>query len=139
MHAVPIVIVRKGLKLSFHITCVPEQYLIQILASNGPNESFHKWMRYRDIGDRFDFLDAQTAQLPLPALGAEHWMVVGAEVCGNAPGSSSLGEHVTQRRPIDFPTVHSEADDTSRELVHDDQHPVGLQGEGFTAKQIDAP
>ncbi len=35
--------------------------------------------------------------------------------------------------------MHSEADDPPRRLVHNDENPVHLQGDGFTPKQIDAP
>ncbi len=35
--------------------------------------------------------------------------------------------------------MHSEADDPPRELIHNDENPVRLQGDGLTAKQIDAP
>ena len=48
-------------------------------------------------------------------------------------------EHLAQRHPIDHPCVHSNADDSSRELVHHDEYPMRAQHDGFAAKQVDAP
>ena len=35
--------------------------------------------------------------------------------------------------------MHSKADDPPREVIHNDENPVRLQGDGLAAKQIDAP
>jgi hypothetical protein len=35
--------------------------------------------------------------------------------------------------------MHTEADDASSELIHNDEYPVVLQKNGFTSKQINAP
>ncbi len=48
-------------------------------------------------------------------------------------------EHTTKRHAVYIAGMHSEADDPPRRLIHDDENPVHLQGDGFTPKQIDAP
>jgi hypothetical protein len=35
--------------------------------------------------------------------------------------------------------VHAEADEATRELVHDHEHPLGLEHDGLAAKQVHAP
>ena len=35
--------------------------------------------------------------------------------------------------------MHAKANDTPCELVHDHEHPVGLEQNGLATKQIDAP
>jgi hypothetical protein len=35
--------------------------------------------------------------------------------------------------------VHADAYDPPRELIHDDEHSIGSQHEGFAAKEVDAP
>ncbi len=66
-------------------------------------------------------------------------IVVGADVAGRIGTGSGTVEHFTDGDPIDITQVHAEADDPPAPLVHDDKHPVGLERQGFTSKQIDAP
>ncbi len=48
-------------------------------------------------------------------------------------------EHPTERWPIDDPYLYAKADNLARELIHDDEHPMAFECEGFAAEQIDAP
>ena len=48
-------------------------------------------------------------------------------------------EHPTYRDAVDVGTLDTEADDAAGEHVHDDQHPVAAQQDGFAAEQVDAP
>lgn len=50
-----------------------------------------------------------------------------------------LIEHSAQTRTIDCPGLHGEADDAASELIHHDHHPMRLEGQRFTTKEIDAP
>ena len=50
-----------------------------------------------------------------------------------------LVEHAAQCDAIDISCVYTKADDAPSELVHDHEHPVALQKNGFTPKQINAP
>src|SRR5262249_6953609 len=44
--------------------------------------------------------------------------------------------HVCAR---DYPAVHADADEATRKLVHDHEHPVGLEHDGFAAKEVHTP
>ena len=56
----------------------------------------------------------------------------------NAVGRARLVEQATQSDTIDVASMHAKADDAPSELIHDDAHPVALQKNRFTPKQINA-
>ena len=41
--------------------------------------------------------------------------------------------------PSTSPALHAKANDAPRELVHDHEHPVGVEQNGLTTKKIGAP
>ena len=53
--------------------------------------------------------------------------------------SESLVEHATQGDTIDIAGMDTQADDAPCELIHDHEHPVALQKNGFTPKQVNTP
>ncbi len=48
-------------------------------------------------------------------------------------------EHAAQGDTINVTGMYTEADNAPSELIHNDKHPVALQKNGFTPKQVDAP
>jgi hypothetical protein len=50
-----------------------------------------------------------------------------------------LIKHSAEGSTIDHAWLHGEADDAASELIYDDHHPVGFEGQRFTSKEIDAP
>jgi hypothetical protein len=50
-----------------------------------------------------------------------------------------LIEHAAESWTIYYARLHGEADDAAGELIHDDHHPIGVEDQGFTTKEIDAP
>ncbi len=69
----------------------------------------------------------------------EQWVMIGAQVARLALARNGAVEHAAQRDAVDIASVYSEANDSARELIHDDEHPVALEQNGFAAKEIDAP
>src|SRR5829696_8389929 len=70
----------------------------------------------------------------------EERVVVAAEVlrqCGCA--RDHLIKHSAQGRTIDHAWLYGEADDAASELIHDHHHPVRVEDQRFTTKEIDAP
>jgi hypothetical protein len=53
-------------QLVFEIGSRPEQQVIQILASNGPDQPFHERMGQGNVGDGLDFCHLQYTQIGLP-------------------------------------------------------------------------
>jgi len=53
---------------------------VQRLASNGADQPFHKWMRQRNVGHRFDFDHIQDSQIGSPPLKEKKRIMVGAKV-----------------------------------------------------------
>ena len=66
-------------------------------------------------------------------------IVIGAEIVRQTGTSNRLLEHPAERQAIDDSALDPESDDSACVLVHDDQHPIGLQGDRFTSKQVEAP
>lgn len=70
---------------------------------------------------------------------AEQGIVISACVFRCSSATDRVVEHSAQRRSIDGSSLYSETNDPPRELIHDDQDPMGIENEGFAAEQIDAP
>ena len=56
-----------------------------------------------------------------------------------APPTNGVIEHAAEAGAIDDPAVHAESDDAAGELVHHHEHPIALEDDGLTAKQVDTP
>ena len=57
--------------------------------------------------------------------------------CGHR--GNGFVKHAAQCDAVDICSVDAKADDAPSKLVHDDEHPVALQQNRFTPKQVDAP
>jgi len=80
------------------------------------------------------------AEIGPPALKLKQRIVVAAEVLGQRGCASYyLIEHSADSRPIDGAWLYDKADDAPGELIHHHHHPVRLNHQRFTTKEIDAP
>jgi len=68
-------------QLSYEIDGVPEKHPIKILTPNGPDQSFDKRVRGRDVGNRLDLINLENAQVCEPPVKAKERIVVRAEAC----------------------------------------------------------
>jgi len=75
----------------------------------------------------------------LPLVKLEQWIMVGTEVMWGSLGGNGRVEHAAEGDTIDLTGMHTETDNAPCELIHDDEHPVALQKNRFTPKQVDAP
>ena len=57
----------------------------------------------------------------------------------NTVGWDSFVEHSTQGHTIDMTSMYAKADDGPSELVHDHEHPVGVEQNGLAMKKVNAP
>ena len=69
----------------------------------------------------------------------EQRVIVGPEVVRNTLDRDSLVEHAAQRGTINIPGMHTKTNYAPCELIHDHEHPVALQQDGFTPEQANAP
>jgi len=139
MGPVLVVVALELCKFSLKILRVPEQRVIEVFTTNRSDQSRNKGMRSRGIGDAFDFLDPQNPQVGPPSMIAKQRVIVRTEVVRNTlPGNGGV-EQTAQGDTIDIAGVDAKANDTPRTLIHDKEHPVGFQQNGFAAKQIHAP
>src|SRR5687767_1007486 len=80
------------------------------------------------------------AQVGLPAMKFKQRVVVAAEVLRQYwCARDYLIKHSTQGWTINRDWLHGEADDAPGELIHHHHHPVRLDDQRFTTKEIDAP
>src|SRR2546427_8392286 len=65
--------------------------------------------------------------------------MIGTEMSRCAPTMNGGIEHATDVGASDHTPVHADADEATRELVHDHEHPVAPEHDGLASKEIDAP
>ena len=80
MAAMAVVEIFKAVQLSPQVTCIPEEYTIQIFSPDCADQSFHKRMRYWHVRHGLDFRDLEYPKIGLPAMEAEQRIVIGAEI-----------------------------------------------------------
>ena len=80
MHAILVVIVCEFIQLPREVDHVPEQYVIEILASNRAHQPLHERMGNWGVRNRLDFLDLDDPQIGEPTVEAKQRVVVGADV-----------------------------------------------------------
>ena len=89
-------------QLVFEIRSRPKQRAIQVLASNGADQPFHKGMGQWNIGDGFDLGHIQYPQIGLPLPKPTKGIMVGAEVFWHpALPSNGAVEHPAKCDTID--------------------------------------
>ena len=69
----------------------------------------------------------------------EQGIIITADISRRSDSTDRMVEHSAQRWSIDGSSLNSEANDSARELIHDDEYPMAFENEGFATKQIDAP
>ena len=65
--------------------------------------------------------------------------MIGTEMSRCVPTMNGGVEHTAEAGAIDRRTVHADADEATRELVHHDEHPVASEHDGLASKEINAP
>ena len=63
--------------------------------------------------------------------------MVSTEMSRYALPANGVVEHTPEAGSVTV--VHAKSDEAAGELVHNEEHPVALDHDGLTAKQIDAP
>ena len=63
-----VVVVREFDEFPFKIPVVPKKDMVQIFATDRPNQSFNEWMRLRRIGDGLDLIDFKDPKISFPSL-----------------------------------------------------------------------
>jgi hypothetical protein len=61
VNAIFVVINSELVQLSLQVDCVPDEHVIEKLASNRPDQPFHERMGYRYVRDRLDLFDLEYA------------------------------------------------------------------------------
>src|SRR5437016_4189740 len=96
------------------VEAVPEEGLVQILASNGSDEPFDERVRPRHKGDRLDFLDVEDPQIRSPTMISEERVMIGTDALGKWLASATLVEHTANADAVDMFRFNTESDDPTR-------------------------
>jgi hypothetical protein len=140
MNPMMIVVFLKLPQFSFKIAGCPIEDVIQQFSTDGSNQPFNERMGHGDVRDGFQLGDFKDPQVGAPLSELKQRIVIAAqpERQGTLAGND-LVEHPADSRPVDIAGVHSESNDASRELVHDDHDPVSLKEQGFATEEVDRP
>src|SRR5262249_32137749 len=96
-------------------------------------------MRPGSVLHRLNFLYLQNSKIRLPLMKPVQRIVIGAHIFRQTSTSNRLFKHSAERQAIDDSALDPESDDSACVLVHDNQHPICLQGDRFTTEQVEAP
>jgi hypothetical protein len=69
----------------------------------------------------------------------EQWIVIRTELSRCALPVNGGVEHAAEVGAGDGAAVHADADEATRELVHDHEHPVAPAHDGLASKEVNAP
>ncbi len=70
---------------------------------------------------------------------SEQGIIITTNIFRRSGATDRMVEHSTQRWSVDGSSLYTEANDSARELIHDDEYPMAFENEGFAAEKIDAP
>src|ERR1700738_2107780 len=87
----------------------------------------------------FDFVDLENPKVRPPTVRLEQRIAIGTEMSGNALPVRGGIEHAADVDARGGATMHAEADKATRELVHDDEHPVASEHDRLQSKEVHTP
>ncbi len=129
----------KTKQLSLQVTSNPKGHVVKVLSPDRADKPFHEGVLDRYVGHRLYFGYLKYSKISLPPMEPEQRIIIAADVSRRSSPTDRTVKHPTERRSIDGPNLYAEANNLARELIHDDEHPMALENEGFAAEQIDAP
>src|SRR5215471_20321564 len=109
------------------------------LTSDCSDQSLHERMRPGSVRHCLNLPYIQNSKVRLPLMKPVQRVVIGAEIFRQTCTSDGLLEHPAERQAIHDSALDPESDDSACVLVHDNQHPICVQGHRFTAEQVEAP
>src|SRR6516225_2799363 len=86
-----------------------------------------------------EFVDLQNPKVRPPTVRLEERIMIGAEMPRCALTMDGSVEHAADIGDGDGSPVHADTDEATCELVHDHEHPVAPEHDGFAPKEVHAP
>src|SRR4051812_19363798 len=83
-----------------------------------------------------EFVYLENSKVCPPTVRLEERIMIGTEVPRCTLTMDGGVEHAANVGARDGSAVHTDADEATRELVHDDEHPVGPEHDRFAAKEV---
>ena len=118
---------------------IPEQHMVEEFAPHRPDHALDERVRQRHVRHGLDLVDLENPKVRPPTVCLEQWIMIGAQMSRRALTMDGGVEHATNVDAGDGSAVHADADETTRELVHDHEHPVAPEHDRLASKEVDAP
>jgi len=129
----------KAEKLVVQVASSPKGHEVEVLSSDGPGQSFHKRVRYRQVRHGFHFGCLEYSKVSFPLMESEQRIIITADVFWVTGTTDCTVEHPTKRWPIRCARVYAETNHSTCAPIRDDEHAMDFENEGFVAKQMDTP
>ena len=139
MAALVVVELFKAEKFVLQVASSPKGHEVEVLSPDCPDESLDERMGNRYVGYSFHFGYFEYSEVGFPPMEPEQWIMIATDVLWRAGPADRTVEHPTKRWPIHCARVYAETNNSTCALVHDDEHPMAFENEGFAAEKIDTP
>ena len=103
---------------------IAEERMVEIFAPDGTDQSFHEWVRHRDIGHRLDLRDLEDPQVRGPPVKAEQWVAIRTDPNVGWVAGNGVIEHAAQSWTVDGFVADAEAADSADEHIDDHTDPM---------------
>lgn len=111
-------------QLAAQIDRIPEELMIQRLATNRPDEPFDEGMGNPKMWDGLEFFDLQYPQVGKPAVKSKQRVVIRAQILRLGLTSRGPIEPPAHGYPLDMGHFNTKTNDPTREDVQDHSYPV---------------
>jgi hypothetical protein len=124
----PLVVVEilEANKFVLQVASIPKRDEVEILSPDCADKSLHARMRNRQVGHSLHFGYIEDSNVSPPLVESEQRIMIAADIFRRSSSTDRMVEHPAQRWSIDAPSLYTKADDSTRELIHDDEYPVAF-------------
>jgi hypothetical protein len=106
-----------AVELPFNISLVPKQGLIEVFASDGPDQSLDESMLLVCAGNRLDLINLKDPKVRQPALKPKQRIVVRGKMFGHALSRDRAVEHPAHSGTVEIGGADAKADNPASENV----------------------
>jgi hypothetical protein len=124
-------------QLPFQITGIPEQHMVEKFSPHRPDQALHEWVGQGCMRHGLDFIDLQNPQVRRPPVRLEQGIVIRTEMSRCILPVNGGVEHAADVGAGDGAALHADADEATRELVHD--HMIAKSGFSSRYRNAESP
>ena len=110
--------------------------MIQIFASDHPDQSLDERVRHRGVGRRLDLFDVEDPQVHKPSVITKRGIVIRADPNPWRVAADGQSEHAARGWAVDIFAADVKSDDTTGEYVDDHQDPMIVKEDRFAPEPV---